>query len=234
MNAAKDSSSVKHLTDEDGVDFVREVMPGPEKCRAEEHLRTRCGECVRCSTFWETVVDLATRERANRVPEEVLLAAVDLFAGWRRRVFLPVRARRARPFFDSLLQPIPVGVRAGTPSPRRVLHRWGPWIVDLRMEAEPRNRLSISGQVLESGKTEPRLQLLGGIVLMRGDVIVQQTEANRFGEFQLSSEREPDLILYVELHGAPAIGVALPDVDRPVVLKNPAGSSRRPRNEAST
>jgi hypothetical protein len=180
------------------------------------------------------VADLARRERDNHVPEHVMRAAVDLFVDWRRRVLLPAKARRARPFFDSLLQPVPEGVRAGSPSPRRLLHRCGSWVIDLRMEAEPRNRLSISGQVLETGRAEPRLHLLSGIVLMRGDAVLQQTEANRFGEFQLSSDREPDLVLYVELHGSPAIGVALPDVDRPVDLKNRAGASRRPRNEAST
>jgi hypothetical protein len=209
-------------------------MPAPELRLAEEHIRSQCRDCVRCSSFWGTVADLARREHDNRVPEKLMLAAVDLFVDWRRRVLLPAKARRARPFFDSLLQPLPVGVRAGTSSPRRILHRWGSWIIDLRMESEPHNRLSISGQVLETGRTEPRLELLGGIVLMRRDVVLQHTEANRFGEFQLSLDREPDLALYVELHGAPAIGVALPDVDRPVVLKNRAGSSRRPRNEANT
>jgi hypothetical protein len=210
---------VKHLTDEDGFDFAREAMPTPVRREAEEHLQTHCPDCIRCSTFWVKVAELARRERDHQIPAAVLLAAEDLFADWRRRVLLPATARRARPFFDSLLQPIPSGVRAGTPPPRRLMHRWRSWIIDLRMESEPRNRLSIAGQVLGAGSREPRLERLEAIVLMGRGGVLQQTKANRFGEFQLSSERESDLVLYVELNGAAAIGVALPDLDRPVVWK---------------
>ena len=73
--------------------------------------------------------------------------------------------------------------------------------------------------MLQVGRQEPRHESIRGVVLMSRDVLLRQTDANRFGEFQLSFEREPDLILYIELHGNDAIGVPLPDVNEPLVLK---------------
>jgi hypothetical protein len=210
---------VKHLSEEDGLDLARDAMPAPKRRLAEEHLQSECPGCVGCSTFWKRVSEIARRERENQVPATVLQAAEGLFADWRRRFLLPTAARRARPFFDSLLQPLPVGVRAGDVPPRRLIHRWRSWVIDLRMQPEPRNRLSIAGQVLEAGRQEPKHDLIGGVVLMSRDVILRETETNRFGEFELNIEREPDLLLFLELHGKPAIGVALPDVDEPLVFK---------------
>jgi hypothetical protein len=209
---------VKHLSDEDCLDFVRKVMPAPQRAAAERHLESECPECLRLCKFWENVCDVARRGLAGEVPPGLVRAGEVIFGDWRKRFILPAQARRARPIFDSMLEPLAAGVRGAAVPPRRVLHRWGKWIVDLRIESEPGDRLSVTGQMLNPG-WRPEEGSNTVVILMSRDTIVAETRANEFGEFQFTSQQAPDLTMFIELPGQPPIAIALPDPNQPLSLK---------------
>src|ERR1044072_187430 len=103
--------AVRHFSDEDWVNFVLEVLPPPQRLALEQHLRRGCSECEHSRKFWENTYKIAQRDRATQVPDELQRAGEEMFAVWRRKYVLPTRATRALPIFDSLLEPVPVGVR---------------------------------------------------------------------------------------------------------------------------
>jgi hypothetical protein len=208
---------VKHFSDEEWLDFVRQVMPASQRALLETHLQSECPECVHLHRFWGNVHEVARREARSDVPTDVR-ALEAIFAQWRRMHVVPVKAKRARPIFDSLLQPIPAGVRTVARPSRRLLHRLGKWIVDLRLELEPGGLLSVTGQMLNSGWHPPEGTKLP-VFLMSNGALVGETGANHFGEFQLTVPRSPDLTLFIDLPRRPAIAVVLPDPEQPYANK---------------
>jgi len=209
---------VKHFSDEDWLDFVRDAMPSARRAVVEEHLRSECPECLRLRRFWENVRDVALRQPGSEVPPEMIHAEEALFKNWRRRFVLAAQAKPARPIYDSLLVPLPAGVRAtGQPS-RQIVHRWYQWTVDLRIETEPGDRLSLVGQVLRPG-WRPRMESQTGVLLMSREHVLQETGMNQFGEFEFEIQRAPDLRIRIELPKQHAITVALPPADQPLPLK---------------
>jgi len=215
---------LKHLSDEDWINYLREVMPPASRSAAEQHLQTGCPQCERSSAFWQAVNEIAKRERENEVPGKVNEAAEALFIDWRRKFVLPNQARRARPIFDSLLEPIPAGVRAASPPPRRVVQRSNRWTIDLRIESEPGDRVWVAGQVIEADRRDHEDEFKADVLLMSRDVLLNETAVNSFGEFQFTFQRLPELMIYIELQGRPAIAVVLPEADQPLPVKRRSGS----------
>jgi hypothetical protein len=215
---------LKHFSDEDWINYLRDVMPPASRSAAEQHLQTGCPQCGRVKGFWQGVNEIARRELENEVPEKVNEAAAALFADWRRKFVLPNQARRARPIFDSLLQPLPAGVRAATPPPRRVVQRANRWTIDLRIESEPGDRVWVAGQVIEADRRDHEDEFKADLLLMSRDVLLTETAVNTFGEFQFTFQRVPELTIYIELEGQPAIAVALPEADQPLPVKRRHGA----------
>jgi hypothetical protein len=222
---------MRHFSDEDWLSFVRDSLPSPDREAMEEHLHSGCRPCARLRTCWAKIVETAHRDRGYQAPPEALRAAEDAFGDWRKRFVLPARARGARPFFDSLLEPLPAGVRDGAEPARRIQHRWGHWRVDLRLESEPGNRLAITGQVLKPG-WQPEEDPRTGVLLMSRDRIVTEMEANSFGEFQFSCEFSPELTLFIELPSRVPIAVTLPAPGQPstVWARTTRDKARRERD----
>ena len=222
---------MKHYSDEDWLDFVRNVMPAARRAALEEHVQSGCSECTRLQKFWEDVCSVARSESAHEVPRHVIRGGETLFADWRLRFVLPYRARRARPIFDSLLEALPVGVRSSAKAPRRVLHRWGKWTIDMRIDAERGDRVALTGQVLKPGLQDEEAPHIG-VLLLSGDQRIVESETNRFGEFQLRFHRVPDLMIYFTVSGQRVIAVALPDPDIPMQLNTASSSAGGRKNPA--
>lgn len=221
---------MKHFTDEAWIDFVRDSLPSVDRNAMEQHLRSGCRECARLRTCWAEVVGTARRERGYEAPAKVLTAAQAAFDDWRKRFVLPAQARLARPIFDSLLEPLPAGVRHGAQPPRRILHRCGQWRVDLRLDAEPANRLAITGQVLKPG-WQPQGDARTRVLLLSRDRIVSESEANSFGEFQFTCERSSELTILIDLPGQAPIAVTLPDPGQPLAGKKDSPGADHTRED---
>lgn len=199
-----------HFTDEIWVDYVRGLSVADDASAIEQHLQDECQACIGSFRFWQALAEYAAGEARINISEPDLRAGRTAYSEWFRLYSLPTRARMARLIFDSLLQPLPAGVRGAAPSPRRILATLGSWSVDLRLESFSGRRVSLAGQVLRSGKGGAPLK--PSVVLMSGDVLVAETSANEFGEFELQFDEMNGLRLYVEIAASRPMGINLPDL----------------------
>jgi anti-sigma factor RsiW len=142
----------KHFTDERWSDYVRGLAPAREAAAIEQHLEKGCEACHQSLRLWQTVAEIGNSEVRNEVPEDLLQTSQAAYAAWRQMYVLPQRARMARLIFDSLLEPLPPGIRSGSPSSRRILQRAGQWLFDLRFEPAGGRRMFLMGQILRSGR----------------------------------------------------------------------------------
>ena len=181
-------SRLKHLSDEDWINYLRKVMPPASRSAAEQHLETGCPQCERSKAFWQAVNEIARREREDEVPEKV------------------------------------------NEAPRRVIQRSNRWTIDLRIESEPGDRVWVAGQVIEADRGDHEDEFKADVLLMSRDVLLNETAVNSFGEFQFTFQRVPELMIYIELQGRPAIAVALPEADQPLPVKRRYGAKT---NESS-
>jgi hypothetical protein len=51
------------------------------------------------------------------------------------------------------------------------------------------------------------------VILTQGATFLARTSTNQFGEFQLQSQYEKNLKLYLDIGGRRPLGIALPDPD---------------------
>jgi hypothetical protein len=203
-----------HFTDELWSDYVRGLAPERESTAIEQHLRDACEACDRSFQFWQMVTEHASREADYEPGAGVVRLMQSGFRDWWRRYVLPTHARIARTIFDSFLEPLPSGVRGGSPQPRRLRQRSGNWIVDLQLAPEAGRRMSLAGQVLKSGKAPSVIGSLA-ICLMSAGALLGETSTNELGEFQIEFDRAKSLRVFVEVPWQRPIGIALPDPDEP-------------------
>src|SRR6185437_1788418 len=110
-----------HFADEIWVDYVRGLSVYDDAAAIEQHLQNECQACMRSFRFWQALAEYAAGEARIKIPEPGLPAGRTAYSEWFRRYSLPARARMARLIVDSLLQPLPAGVRGALPSARRIL-----------------------------------------------------------------------------------------------------------------
>jgi hypothetical protein len=200
-----------HFRDEEWLDYVRDIALPDQRAAMDQSLREGCQYCLKLFNFWRTTVEVGMRDNTEyRVPDEAIEAAMGAYAVWRRSYRLRSTARGSRLIFDSFLQPVLAGVRGSDAGSRRLVKRSGRWIIDLRMESEGSDRVSMAGQVLQSGEWTgaPRAR---EVSVMYGEELLARTEANQFSEFQLQFPAGRNLRLYVEIDGERPIMVNLPE-----------------------
>ena len=114
--------------------------------------------------------------------------------------------------FDSVAQPLPVGVRAGAPIGRQFVYEAEGLTVDLRLDMQPRSKtICAVGQVLDKGT--PRAPGSPTILLWteKGQPVLE-TKANEFGEFQIEFEAQDQLRLSIEMAGRRSVRIPLSDL----------------------
>src|SRR5215471_3105968 len=112
---------VNHFADERWADYVRGLSPAHETAAIESHLNEGCETCNRSFRLWRAVTEHASREPGYDVEADVVRTMQAAFRDWRRQHVLPRRARMARLIFDSMLEPLPLGVRGDSRPPRRLV-----------------------------------------------------------------------------------------------------------------
>lgn len=201
---------MKHLTTEEGIDLVNQVLSPSQKLALERHLECGCERCMKTMSRWHRIRRIATAEASHQPPNEAVRIAKAAFAGspW-------ARVRKAsgviEVLFDSFLQPALEGVRSVGAGTRRMLYRADPFQVDLQIEAQVGGSVVVTGQLLDLRDPE----VLGSHVPLmlsnlRGRVIRATT--NQYGEFREEIEGTGDLELV--FHGAndKPITISLHDV----------------------
>jgi hypothetical protein len=208
-----------HFTNERWSDYVRGVLPAPEAAAIEQHLEKGCETCQQSYRLWRNVAETAKNEARSQVPERLVHIVQTAYTARQRLYLMPRRARMARLLFDSLLEPLPAGVRGRSSSPRRIVGRSGRWSIDLRLEPSAGKTMFLTGQILGE---DPHHSLRAGlpILLMGTDTLLAETTANQFGEFQFQFDRANGLSIYADIPGQRPIALLLPDFDSP-----PAGEA---------
>jgi hypothetical protein len=211
---------MKHLTTEEGIDLVNQVLSPSQKLALERHLECGCERCMRTISRWHRVRRIAAAEASHQPPNEAVRIAKAAFAGspW-------VRVRKAsgviEVLFDSFFQPALEGVRSVGAGTRRMLYRADPFQVDLQIEAQGGGgSVVVTGQLLDLRDPE----VVGSHVPLmlsnlRGRVIRATT--NEYGEFREEIDSTGDLELV--FHGAndKPITISLHDA-----LGSPSGGKR--------
>lgn len=189
---------MKHLTTEEGIDLVNQVLSPSERLEMERHLECGCERCLKTISRWRRVRRMAATEASHQPPNEAVRIAKAAFAGspW-------ARVRKVsgviEVLFDSFLQPALEGVRSAGAGARRMLYRADPFQVDLQIEAQVGGIVVVTGQLLDLREPE----VVGSHVPLmlsnlRGRVIRATT--NQYGEFREEIEGTGDLELV--FHGA--------------------------------
>jgi len=196
---------MRHLTTEEGIDLVNQVLSPSQRSALERHLECGCERCLKTISRWRRVRRMAAAEASHQPPNEAVRIAKVAFAGspWAR-----VRKLSGviEVLFDSFLQPALEGVRSAGAGTRRMLYRADPFQVDLQIEAQVGGSVVVTGQLLDLRDPE----VVGSHVPLmlsnlRGRVIRATT--NEYGEFREEIEGTGDLELV--FHGAKDMPVTI-------------------------
>lgn len=193
---------MKHFDISDWANFVRSVEVGIDRAAMNRHLSSGCARCGRMVAVLRRTADLVRIDAAfEPSADDVRRALVVLASQPAAKVHLLDRLV-PRLIYDSLREPLPVGVRARHRLSRQVLYRAGDFYVDLKFEQAPNaRRVRLLGQV--ANRRDPAWFASAGPILLRsGRRTVRRTSSNEFHEFQIEYEPRPGLQLVVPIPGA--------------------------------
>ena len=196
-----------HFSEETWADFVRGISDAKTNAEIKSHLSNRCSDCVADFETWQDVHTIASHENTYSPPEDLVRMVKQEFAA--KHASQPSQWSLATLVFDTLAQPLPAGVRAGSVSARQLVYEAEGLTVDLKLDTHPRsNRVSAIGQVLD--KRVPRSLGHASVVLWtdKGNPILE-TRANERGEFELEFEAQAELRISIELAGRTPIRIPL-------------------------
>ena len=221
---------MKHYGIEQWADFTRGLSGLNEHHEMTAHLASGCENCRELAEFTKKLQVTCNSLAVQEVPEAAVRLARSLFpvrahAVVKRGMRLPIEL-----IFDSLLVPVPAGLRASWQVGWQGLYRAGDCSVDLRIEPElTTSRAAVIGQI--TNHVLPELEMSNLPVRLRsGKVVVAETLSNRFGEFQMEYEQQSRLKLCIDLQDSKNIQVPL----KKFIPDQPAAKSRTsPRKRTS-
>jgi hypothetical protein len=199
-------NSEYHFSDEQWSDYVRDLTPEAESGEMRRHLRTGCGQCRKAERFWSKLYEVG-QSNAYAPPEEAVRAVERFFERPRSAVSQRERWIWAEIVFDSMLHPLPMGVRSSNATARRLMTRAGNWIIDLQLERRGGAKFLVTGQVSNSRRRTSKAM---AVSLMRDDTVFETSTINELGEFQISCEPGGGLHLRIDAPGRTSINVPLP------------------------
>jgi hypothetical protein len=173
---------VKHFSEAQWADFARNLIAGKEKADMQQHVHGGCQKCEETMQIWQSVLAIAEKESGITPPSDIVRVVKSQMAS------VAVKAGRGvRVLFDSVLQPVTLGIR-GPASARQFLYETDDYYIDLRVEPRREaDRACLVGQIL-TRKGMDRAAAGISVRIQKGKRPVAETVANRFGEFQLEFE----------------------------------------------
>jgi len=182
---------MKHLSEEDAVNFVNQVMSAEERLESQKHLESGCKRCAEVVAIWQRVREATSVEAEFQPPAGVVRIAKAAFAA----TGLEKVQGGLKLLFDSSLQPAAIGVRSAASDTRQLLYGIGPYLIDLYISARPGGKaISVTGQLMNS-KFPERILSAVPIVVGNGTGTMILATTNNFGEFQGEVEYGGDLEL---------------------------------------
>jgi hypothetical protein len=182
---------MKHLSDEEAVDFVNQVMSAEKRREIQKHLESGCKRCVGAIAVWQSVREASSAEAEYQPPAGVVRIAKAAFAA----TGMEKVEGGIKLLFDSILQPASEGVRSSPTDTRQLLYGIGPYLIDLYISARPGGKsIAVTGQLMNS-KFPERILNAVPIVVGNGTGTSVLATTNGFGEFQGELEYSGDLEL---------------------------------------
>lgn len=187
-----------HFQLEQWVDFVRGLVPEPERDSMREHLDNGCAECTQAVALLRIVVTAAREDRSLIVPPEVVRLA--------RAVYSPPEMAASsfkrivgKLMFGGIANPELAGSRHSMPFDRQLAFEAGDYCVDLRVEEEQDSRRSsMVGQIVNRKLPASRLAELP-VTLVVGKKVISETLSNEFGEFCMDYTARRNLRLQIKV-----------------------------------
>src|SRR6266571_3526400 len=203
---------MKHFSTETLLDFVRGLLTSLTADEVKHHLEG-CKKCLASYDMWRAVMEAGRREQKYRPSESAVQHAKEAFG--LREVWRPSgRKTRARLIFDSLLQPLPAGVRNSMAATRQLQYRSGPLVIDIDLAKESyasEAPIFLMGQILNVDKPDQRVKDFR-VFLLRGKRVKRQTSSNQLGEFRFELADAKNWKLLFEVEGHEAIPISLPEL----------------------
>lgn len=197
---------MQHFSEQVWADYVRGIALPDAMRKVEAHVASGCPECSSDSGLWSRLGRLASNDK-NYAPADGLVRLVKLeFAG---KGVAPAE-EWASLIFDSLNQPLPIGIRCGVFGARQVLYEAEGLTIDLRFEHKTNsNTVHVSGQILSTDA--PRCWVAGATVVLWNDQgrMVTTTESSHYGEFQLEFEAQDNLRVSIASVGRKTLRIPL-------------------------
>ncbi|HEY1272570.1 MAG TPA: hypothetical protein VGF08_11320 [Terriglobales bacterium] len=206
-----------HFSQEAWVDFVRGITSAENSHEIESHLAGGCEACLAARETWKKVYAIAAGESSLTAPDSAVRMVKQEFALRQPPAASP--AVLARLVFDSLLQPLPVGVRSGGSDSRQLVYETDATTVDLRLDAQRQsNMISLVGQVVDKQSTKLMPRQVSVVLWTENGQPQAEAPANEFGEFQMEFAAQDRLRLSIEIAGEKTIRIP------PTNLRPEAGS----------
>ncbi len=199
---------MEHFDAESWVDFVRGVGDSTTSDQISAHLSTGCAVCQASLETWMQVRLVADREMGYAVSDDVVRAVKVEFAAQGRTE--PQNCVTGRLVFDSLMQPMVAGIRAGALAARQTVYEVDGLTIDLRVDAQPHTRkISVIGQIFEKGAARARLNDASVVLWTEKGLPILVSKTTELGEFQLEFEAQDNLRLSIQIAGRRPIRIPL-------------------------
>jgi hypothetical protein len=183
--------ALKHISLEEGIDFVNSVATSDRQVEIQKHLDSGCKRCADMIATWQKIHEAAASEPDYQPPAGVVRIAKAAFAA----SGVEKTSGGLELLFDSLMQPALAGTRSAASDTRQLLYASGPYLVDLYISQIPQRRIiTLTGQLMNSKFPEKLLSEVPVVVTDRKEKTVL-VKTNTFGEFRVEIRNSGDLEL---------------------------------------
>ena len=202
---------MQHYSDEEWVDFARELLPQEKSVAMLAHLEAGCKDCSALHRLWTNVTEV-TRDESRYTADDSAVASVKrMFAARQWGTVHEDEGGVWNLVFDSLWgNPAPAGVRSISTMARHLLYQSSRFAVDVRIDSISQSSVSIAGQIL-AADADASASSRWQVTLLRSSMTVGQTLTNDHGEFYFESETGPDLRIRIDTAEQPPFALVLPD-----------------------
>ena len=175
----------------------------------QKHLAEDCANCQKIHELWTNVAAGARREPLYEPPSHALRSARGQFALGRALPWKKGSFGTFRMVFDSLLSPLPSGIRSSGVLARQLVYQVNDYFLDLKLEREPSSdKMSLVGQIRNSQDPDKKMADIP-VILLLGQSHLGQATTNVFGEFRLKLDPKEGLWLALGIQGEAGIVVPL-------------------------
>jgi anti-sigma factor RsiW len=191
---------MKHFNICEWADYVRGLASDVQRSAMDAHLSSGCSRCARTASTFRSVTAIAGGEAGLEPPDHAVRYAQAAYSLFRPETTSLPRLL-ARLVHDSLLEPLPAGLRAQARLSRHALYEAGSYYLDLQLELQrPAGPVMLVGQLAD--RHNPPAHTAVPVWLMQQKSVVASTVCDRFGEFQLEYTPARDLRLCFPLREA--------------------------------